>query len=595
MIINALYDYYQCLIAEPDSGISMPGYSKARISFALNLSEDGELLDVIDLRVEKGKKLVPREMDVPEQAKRSSGISPYFLCDNSTYVFGFDLKGKPERSKEAFEAFKKLHSEILGKVDDKGAKAVLSFLMKWKVENTQTDSKLKPFIDEIPTSNFVFMLEGEKGFIHEREAIMKAWEKYRSETTSQFTAQCLVTGEISPIARLHPNIKGVPGSKQMGASIVSFNDTSFESYGKKQSYNSPVSEQVASGYGTALNHLLSSNKQKIQISDATTVFWAEKSTSGHEENLMMELLFPTGNTEISEDNLTGNNIKRDPETIRLIHDILTRAREGKPVCEAMGETDPNTRFYILGLSPNAARLSVRFWHVDTFGSLIEKIGMHYTDMAIVRPQNRNEPEFIPVYRILKETAPLGESKNIPPLLGGTLIRSVLTGTEYPQSLYTSLLSRIRSDRNINYVRSSVIKACLVRSARKRNILNKEVIESMSLDENSKNTAYRLGRLFAMLEKAQQDATPGLNSTIKDRYFGAASATPGSVFPLLIRLAQHHISKAEYGPSIDRRIEEVMTGIEKFPAHLNLEEQGLFVLGYYHQRQALYQKSERREE
>lgn len=223
---------------------------------------------------------------------------------------------------------------------------------------------------------------------------------------------------------------------------------------------------------------------------------------------------------------------------------------------------------------------------------MDKIGRHYSDLAIIKDFDK-APDFISVSMLLKETAPLGDAKRIPPLLGGVLMRSILTGMPYPQALYNAILSRIRADQRVNYVRAAIIKACLVRSQRFYNKGN-EVNVLMALDEQNTNLAYRLGRLFALLEKAQQDANPGLNATIRDRYFGAASATPGSVFPILLRLVQHHLAKAEYGRITDKRIEEVMGGIGSFPSYLNLEEQGLFVLGYYHQRQALYAKNEKKE-
>jgi CRISPR-associated protein Csd1 len=250
------------------------------------------------------------------------------------------------------------------------------------------------------------------------------------------------------------------------------------------------------------------------------------------------------------------------------------------------------KFYILGLAPNASRLSVRFRHVLEYGKLIDKISQHYIDMLIVKSYP-SDPDFISIRMILKEIAPLGDAKRISPLLGGVVMRAILTGRPYPQGLLQSVLLRIRADQTVNYLRAAVIKACLVRN-RRYQINEREVDITMALDEQNTNVAYRLGRLFAVLEKAQQDANPGLNATIKDRYFGAASATPRSVFPILLRLTQHHIAKAEYGRNMDKRIEEVMSGIDNFPPHLNLEKQGLFVLGYYHQRKALYTKNESKE-
>ena len=591
-MINALYEYYDRLLADESSGVSRPGYSRARVSFALMLSATGDLLDIVDLRVEKGKKLVSRVMNVPEQVKRAVNVAANFLCDNSKYVLGFDQKDKKERVKKAHEAFVQLHEEILGNVEDEGAVSVLKFLRTWDMENSGNHPKIMEFLDELSAGgNLVFRLEGAEGYIHERTEVMKSWSSYHLGQTSGVTRQCLITGKMLPIARLHPNIKGVTGAQSSGASLVSFNLDSFTSYGKTQSYNAPISENAAFGYTTALNWLLSSEKHRMKIGDTTTVFWAERSTDGLEEDLLGALFYPTSEDDIKAEDEPGQ-VTRDPQTVKLVHDIFNKVRKGELVSKELTGVDSDVKFYILGLAPNASRLSVRFWHVVEYGKLLDKISQHYIDMAIIK-SFPNEPDFISIGTILKESAPLGDAKRISPLLGGVVMRSILTGMPYPQALFTSILSKIRTDQTVNYVRAAIIKGCLARNQRYHD-KEREVDITMALDEQNTSVAYRLGRLFALLEKAQQDANPGLNATIKDRYFGAASATPRSVFPILLRLTQHHIAKAEYGRNMDKRIEEVMSGIENFPSHLNLEKQGLFVLGYYHQRKALYTKNESKE-
>ena len=591
-MINALYECYDRLLADENSGVSRPGYSRAKVSFALMLSGTGNLLGVVDLRVEKGKKLVSRVMNVPEQVKKSSGISANFLCETSKYVLGLDQKDKKDRVMKAHEAFVQLHEEILGEVEDEGAIAVLAFLRNWDAEDATNHSLIMEVIDELSEGgNLVFRLEGADGFIHERVEVMKCWSMYHLGQSSGVTSQCLITGQMLPIARLHPNIKGVIGAQSSGASLVSFNLDAFTSYGKTQSYNAPISENVAFGYTTALNWLISNEKHRMRIGDTTTVFWAERSTGGLEEDLLGALFYPA-----NEDNEKGENepwqVTRDPQTVKLVYDIFNKIRKGEFVSKELTGVDYAVKFYILGLAPNASRLSVRFWHVIEYGKLLDKISQHYIDMAIIK-SFPNEPDFISISAILKEAAPLGDSKRISPLLGGVVMRSILTGMPYPQTLFTSILSRIRADQTINYVRASIIKACLARNQRYHD-KEKEVDITMALDEQNTNVAYRLGRLFALLEKAQQDANPGLNATIKDRYFGSASATPRSVFPILLRLTQHHIAKAEYGRNMDKRIEDVMSEIDNFPSNLNLEKQGLFVLGYYHQRKALFTKKESKE-
>lgn len=603
MILQALYQLYGRLLDEPDSGISPPGYSKAPVSYALNLSETGELLDILDLREQgkgRSKRLVPMDMDIPRQVKRTSGVSANFMCDNSGYVLGVvQKKGKPiELADKKFDDMRARQKEILGDVDDPGVRAILGFFSTWDPEHAEEHPVLQPVWDELMRGgNLIFKLDGTQGFVHQRPAIRKAWERAISEKSHENTGHCLVTGEHAPVARIHDNIKGVSGANTKGADIVSFNQKAFTSYGKEQSINAPVSEQAAFGYVTALNYLLRSDRYRLRIGDTTTVFWAEK-PAYLEEDILAELLDPTipmdtANKAKASDGEGETRLRRDLQATRMVRDALDRAAHGKSLEESIVGVDKDVRFYILGLAPNNARLSVRYWHVDTFGSLLEKIGQHYSDMAIILPPW--ETGSFPVWMIVNSTAPVIEGKRdgrrASPLLGGALTRAVLMGTHYPQGMYTALLARIRAEQEVSPVQVAMIKACLVRGARISGSKAKEGNYTVSLNEEWTDTAYLLGRLFATLEKAQQDAASGakLSSTIRDRYFGAASATPRSVFPVLLRLAQHHIAKAEYGGIADRQIEAIVGRLDSFPAHLNLEEQGNFVLGYYHQRQDFYRK------
>ncbi len=399
-----------------------------------------------------------------------------------------------------------------------------------------------------------------------------AWLKYYPKTSSDQFATCLVSGKKTPIARLHPKIKGVRGSQTSGASIISFNLDAFLSYGKKQNFNAPVSEGIAFAYTTALNHLLRfESRQKVQIGDTATVFWTERESPI--EGFMGMIFDPQDNAG-------------DTMDIRL---FLEAVRDGNMPSEI---GDPDIKFYILGISPNASRLSVRFWHVSTVGDISAKIGQHFKDLSIIKNYD-SDPEFPGIWQTFKGNRNLAKKRTISyPVLAGSVIRSILTGVAYPQSLLTAVINRIRADQKVNYLRAALIKACLVRKYR---ITNKSMEVNMALNKESTNFAYRLGRLFAALEKAQKDAVPGANTTIKDRFYGSASATPRTVFPQLLRLTQHHIQKAEYGRNTDKMIEEIMQGIQEFPAHLSLDDQGLFAIGYYHQRQAFYPKTTEKKE
>jgi len=569
VILNALNSYYQRLKDDPNVDIPMQGFGIQKIHFALVINHDGELVqDPIDLREMKNKKILPKELVLPKEVIRSgTKIAPNFAWDNTGYVLGADNKENPERAQEQFATFKKLHHDLGDSLDDDGMRAVLGFLDSWNPENV---SEWKHW-NEMSGANVVFKLDSELRYIHERPQIQAAWLAYLKQKTSKVIRPCLVTGNESPVARLHPAIKGVFGAQKKGAAIVSFNLDAFESYGKTQNYNAPVGEDIVFAYTTALNYLLAfDSRQKVQIGDATTIFWTERESPI--EGFMGIILNPRDDTG-------------DLTNIRL---FLEAARDGKKLPDI---DDPDMSFYILGLSPNASRLSVRFWHVSTVEDISAKIGQHFRDLSIIKSYD-SDPEFPGMWQLLRETAVLRKSENISPVLSGSIMRSILTGAAYPQSLMTAIIGRIRADQEINYLRAAMIKACLVRKYR-INQISKEV--TMALDKESTNIAYRLGRLFAVLEKAQRDAIPGANTTIKDSFYGSASATPRTVFPRLLRLAQHHIQKAEYGRNTDKMIEEIMQDIQAFPAHLSLDDQGLFAIGYYHQRKDFYTKSNKKED
>ena len=602
MIIDALYSHYRVLADQPGSAIPKEGFAKIPVTFVFNLSSNGDLLDVIPLADKKGKRWIPVEVEVPEPPKRSgTGVMPAFLCDNSMYIIGNDTKGKPERSRAAFEESRALHLKVLGDLDDEGAQAVSRYFERWDPATANEHPALRPYWEDvIAGGNIVFRLDGHPGYIHDRPAVREAWMKHRTEAASEVLGQCLVTGDEVPIARIHPSIKGVRGAQPTGAALVSFNLDAFTSYGKSQNFNAPIGEAVAFGYTTMLNHLLSSPRNRLQLdANTTVVFWSERPDGAREEDLMAQLL-DLGEHEETRDGDPG--LREDLTTAALVRDVLERVRSGRPIDFDAIRVDADSRFFILGLSPNASRLSVRFWQVDTFGNMVRRVAQHHADLALVVP-SFEKSSFISVRAILRETAPQRDWERVPPLLAGGLMRSILTGLPYPQGLYTALISRIRADHEVNYVRAAVIKAVLSRSWRFQlqqgdrydsRDASQEVSLTVSLDEKNANRGYLLGRLFAVLEKVQQEANPGLNATIRDRYFGAASATPRAVFPQLLRLAQHHVAKATYGGVSDKLIESIVSALDDFPTHLTLEDQGLFMLGYYHQRQAFYQRAETKE-
>lgn len=626
MILQALYNYYQILLNDPPEGVEIaePGYSNAPVSYALNLSEQGELLDIIPLSipVQQGKKTVerPRRMNVPEQVKRSVNIAANFLCDNAAYVLG--LTGKeakdPAYAQKRFEAFRELNIGILEHVNSPSARAVIAFLRRYNPQTASQHPVIARHLEGLlEGGNLIFQVRG-KNVLDDLE-IRRVWEK--AKTGQQATEmQCLVTGQQEPVARLHPDIKGVPGAQTKGASLVSFNLDSFTSYGKEQGANSPISQRAASGYGVALNFLLSRQNpnQPIFLGDTAVAYWADAPDNRYAQ-AFYSLLKPEFQQEQEEGESEENKSKRKraKEAEKQIGEVAEAVRQGKAIDlaelrkQVEKELDKNTRFYVLGLAPNASRLAVRFFLTEPFGVFAERIMQHYDDLQIEK-EFPNQPTYLSPYRILAEcvspkvTQRDDEVKKSWSLLGGAFMRAILTGAPYPEGLYAAMLNRIRHDtdetnddgrrRNvkINYIRAAYIKAHLIRKYRRGGNNPYQEALQMSLNESYTHPAYVLGRLFAVLEKAQREAIgQNINATIKDRYFTSACAAPASVFPTLLRLSHHWTTKAEYGGVSDRRIQDLLDMLEAkaFPSRLSLDEQGVFVLGYYHQRAAFYAKKD----
>lgn len=577
MILHALNSYYERMLNTPDSGMPSFGTSIENISFALVLAEDGTLRGVEDLREQDGKKLRPRKMPVPAAEKKANGIKPNFLWDATGYVLGRDDKGNQERTDRCHTAFVELLQGSCDKTDP-GLNAVLAFL------ESESGAEIANRDDwaNICGANLVFRMDGVPGFIHDRPASRKAWEVCLAARGTEDRGQCLVSGlERQPIARLHPSIKGVRDAQSSGASIVSFNLSAFESYNKEQSFNSPVSQKAAAAYTSALNVLLArDSRQKIVIGDATYVFWA--ACNNPVEACFADLFDPPAETE----DVTA--AQDDQQTASAIRGLLKAIRDGRKTTEFLPDLEDDVQFYILGLAPNAARLSIRFWEANSLGALLERVGKHYKQLNIVR-QFDNEPEFPPLWRLLCQTASLGKWENVSPVLAGGMTRAILTGSRYPQNLLPVVLERIRAEHNVTYFRAALLKAYLL-----RNTSIEEV--PVSLDSSRTDRPYLLGRLFAVLEKAQEEAIPNANATIKDRYLAAAAATPGQVFHMLLKNSANHIAKLKKDPEkkgrafhYDVMTQDIIAEFSDYPKTMKAEEQGLFMIGYYHQRKDFYTK------
>lgn len=578
MILHALSGYYDRMLATSDSGMPAFGTSIENISFSLVLSEDGKLQGVEDLREEEGKNLRPRKMKVPAAVTRTSGVKANFLWDKASYVFGADGEGPTDANRQRFLAFRDQLKAVGQDMQDPGFSAVHAFLQGWECEQAEATIGRYQAWEDVCNANLVFRLDGVAGFIHDRQAVQRQWLKYGQRETDVPLINCLITGERDvPLARVHTPIKGVRGGQTSGGYIVSFNASAFVSYDQDKA---SVAESSAFAYTTALNSLLSGiSRQKIIIGDTTYVFWA--ACWSPVESFFADLFDAPAETAASP------ATPDDQQTTAQLCGLLKAVRDGRRATNFLPDLEEDVQFYILGLAPNAARLSIRFWEANNLGTLLERVGKHYEQLNIVR-QFDNEPEFPPLWRLLCQTASLGKSENISPVLAGGMARAILTGAPYPQNLLPVVLERIRAEHNVTYFRAALLKSYLLRNKQK------EVPVSLDLDRTDR--PYLLGRLFAVLEKAQEEAIPNANATIKDRYLAAAAATPGQVFHMLLKNSANHISKMKRDPEkkgrafhYDVMTQEIIAGFSDYPTTMKPEEQGLFMIGYYHQRKDFYTK------
>lgn len=574
MILQALVDYYETLLKNEKA--ARPGWCQAKTAFALNLNADGSLKGIITLKqeVDRGKKKVwvPSYRMVPQMVARSSGVSANFLCDNSKYILGIDAAGNGKRVRECFEAAREKHLKILEFSNGQMSTAIKSFFRTWVPEEAMENDKLQAIWEEITDgSNLIFTMDSSEA--QDDEEIRMAWQCFLAQGEEGGKGICLVTGKEDEIARIHSTIKGVQGAQSSGAALVSFNAPAFESYEKEQSYNAPVGKYAAFAYTTALNYLLTQKDYVFQFGDTTVVFWAKNGEEIYQDVFEWSI-------EPQKDN---------QETIKGIFQNLKEQREID--IDGM-ELDINQRFYILGLAPNAARLSVRFFYENSFGNILKNIQKHYFRMNIIKP-SWEEQEYLGVGGMLYETVnQKSKDKKPVPNLSGAVLKAILANARYPENLYGNTMIRIRAEQGrITWGRAAIIKAYLIQNHH----LQKEE-EFVGLNEETNDTAYVLGRIFAVLESIQEEANPGINATIRDRYFNSACANPASVFPVLMRLKNSHIRKIERQKErkkiyFEKLLTELTGKIEDFPKRLTLEEQGHFILGYYHQVQKRYEKKE----
>jgi len=573
VILHKLKGYYDRLSSHEDSPLPQPGWEYKEIPFIIVLDDNGGFVAIEDTREGDGQILRAKEFLVPQGVKKTSGIAANLLWDTVAYVFGVDQKGDPKRLVRQREAFlEKLRSEL---GDVKEVATLISFLENVTIDKLMEDPNWDEMVRSNP--NLSFRFHTDPYLICRIPRVVEAIETSQRMAERWSKGICLVTGVETDIKKLHTAIKGVYGAQTSGGNIVSFNLDAFESYGKKQGLNAPVGASAEFAYTTALNYLLRrESKQRMSVGDATTVFWTEEDSSFEKDFAQFFSEPPKSDPSMGTEKIRA-----------LINSVDTGAYFDDP---------SDLEFNILGLSPNAARLSVRFWHTGTVGEFARNIRSYFDDFTIDRPSY--EPPYYSLWRILVNLATQDKSENIPPNLAGDMMCSILTNTPYPTTLLNAALRRVQSDTTgrVTPVRAATIKAYLVRYSRFYGNQKKEVGEKMDVSQSS--VGYHLGRLFAVLEKIQEEANPGLNATIRERYYGAACGTPVTVFANLLRLKNHHLAKLESKGRVvnfERMLGEIMLNFSDFPAHLDLHEQGRFAIGYYHQRQELFSKKEAVEE
>ena len=514
-VLEALARHYDQLQAR---GEAPPyGFSRERIAYAIVLSDAGEAVTVSPLSEACAQSPARRLCEVPHPVRRTSRPSANFLWDKTAYVFGVKrhpVTRRPCPTNGEHDAFRELHEGLLAGTDDDGLLALLRFLRAWD----PSDYDALPYAEAMLGSNVIFRLDGAPHWLHDRPEAKLAWAEHLARTMPEH-GTCLVTGARAPIALVHPAVKGVRGTHAAGAALVTFNSKTFESYGQTQGANAPISIQAGFAYSSALNALLAfDSRQRIRIGEMTVVFWADV-TGDVDTASQVEAL------------LSHAIVEGESESAHTLEAVA----RGEPLTRTTPPVPAATRIHILGLAANVGRLSVRLWHTDTVGGFARRLLEHWTDLRLEPGPWPTPP---PARRLLHETARQRKADRIPPALGPALLRAILGGRRYPRMLLAAVIARIRAEKAVTGAQAAICRACLARDHR----LGFEREDApVSLDRDEMHPAYRLGRLFAVYERVQRVALGTVNASIKDRFFGAASATPASVFPLLARKCAHHIT------------------------------------------------------
>ena len=572
MILHALTQYYQRK-AKSDGGVAPEGFENKEIPFIIVIDKQGKFIQLEDTRELKNKKKVARTFLVPKGLGRSGSKSyevSNLLWDHYGYVLAYAGEKGQEQADKQHASFTANVNELKQALpDDAGVAAVAAFLASAEEKSKVMQAANWAECAKVKGCNLSFRLVDEAVDLVCQSKAVQAYVSQANQAQSDNIPKgiCLVTGKLAPIARLHNAVKGVNAKP---VPFTSVNLSAFESYGKEQGFIFPVGEQAMFEYTTALNTLLA-GENRFRIGDVTAICWSAKPTPLEEHLASL---------------INGGGKDNPDEHIDAVKSLYKSLYNGKYT-----EPDGKEKFYLLGLSPNSARIVVRFWHETTVAALSESIAAWYDDLQMVHGENSPYPEYMPLPRLLGNLVLDGKMENLPSDLIAQITDAALNNRVLPVSLLQAALRRNKAEQKITYGRASLLKAYINRAIRAGRLKNMKEL-TMSLDRNRQDIGYVLGRLFAVLEKTQAEANPGLNATIADRYFGSASSTPIAVFGTLMRLLPHHLNKLEFegrAVQLQWEIRQILEHCQKFPNHLNLEQQGLFTIGYYHETQFLFTK------
>ena len=610
MLIRSLCDYYDIQSARGEAASDI--MSEQPVHWMVMLTSDGRVADIIDKRIEEsvpqknGKVKIVKKPIVVSLPKRTqkTGIDANIIEHRPLYIFGlnYDAKigltpdDKTGKARKSHEAFVKKNLEFFDGIDSEIARAYVNFIKNWVPENETENEQLKKLGKEYQGSYYIFALDGSPECkLHKDKAVLAKYEKLMAKAAAE-TAEsddgimmCPIEGERLRAARIHDKIKGIKGGNSVGAVLVNFNSSAFESYGKSQSMNSGISEKAMKKYTSSLNKLLADPMHHIYSDDMTVVFFAMK----HDDKAECDLFNGYLN---SSNGVTEDSTKADVKAVS--ENIYYKGQTGNAQVLDK-DVDNGVDFFVAGFTPNGSRICQKFMVRNKFGKIIDNVKQHQQDMAICGSNGE-----IPLWRINKELVSPNSANAISPALQSDIFQAILNGTNYPYTLLETVVRRVCTDSDtdsnnkikINEVRAGLIKAFINRKARLNG--DKEEI-TMSLDKENKNPAYLCGRLFAVLEKIQLEATDvKLNRTIKDAYFSSASSRPALIMPRLIDLSNYHLRKLKEGRAIDfsKLINEIMGKIkDSLPTNLSIMEKGKFQLGYFQQNKDFFAEQNKNEE